>query len=111
MTPHKIWFLVGLLGIFVAGAVYGSWVGATGKRNGWSGKRIRRTALLPFSALAVIAILYSFIRMLTTDGSHLSAVFDLGPLILCAGFLALFVAAKRVGVPVRELETADLSNL
>ena len=110
MTPNQIFLLAGLLGIFAAGAVYGNWVGTTGKRNGWSGRKIKRTAILPFAALAILAIAYSIIRMFGVVGSRSVLFIDIGPLILCAGFLALFVAAKRVGVPVRELETADLSK-
>ena len=84
------WLLCFLIG-FVVSLVCGYWFGGYAKRHGWTGDYVaRRTALVPYSALAVALI------AIRIKGSPIDPVFWVTFGFLMGGGFTVLIALRRL---------------
>jgi hypothetical protein len=113
MRQESVWMITGLIGVLVLGALYGYWIGRIGKRRCWSGKKVKGVAAYPLMVCGLVLLIASVISREASGYGDSAAVWAKFPwvVMLCAGFLAMFVAAKVAfpGVPLSELDKDNLS--
>lgn len=113
MTSAGIMIIGGMATALAGGAVYGWWIGTLGKKQGWSGKKIKGWAVFPPMMVGMIGLVASVISREGTRYSRTDPVWTKFPwvILVSAAFLSLLIAAKiaRPGTPVADLDRDDLS--
>jgi hypothetical protein len=107
MKQEVIWTIIGALGILVLSILYGYCIGTAAKRRSWSGKKVKRVAALPILGVGIVLIIASILsRNATGYGSVKAWATFPWAVMLTAGYLAMFVAAKIAypGVPLSQLD-------